>query len=59
MIITGFADTTVLAELDGVAVLRKPFNRAELCGAVRSIIAGSARQPGTFQPPAEPALKHR
>ncbi len=59
MIITGFSETTVLSELSGVAVLRKPFNRAELCGAVRSLIAGSARQPGTFQPPAEPATRRR
>ncbi len=52
MIITGFSDPTVLAELSGVAILRKPFNRAELCSAVQSLIA--APELTSQGPPAEP-----
>ncbi|WP_419728771.1 PAS domain S-box protein [Lichenicola sp.] len=40
MIITGFSDPGLLSELDGIVVLRKPFNRAELTMAVLALIPG-------------------
>ncbi len=42
MVITGFSDTTILSELNNVAVLRKPFNRAELCRAVQHLIVAAS-----------------
>jgi YesN/AraC family two-component response regulator len=39
MIITGFSDPEMLSHLDGIVVLRKPFNRAELTETVRKLIA--------------------
>ena len=42
MIITGFSDPGLLSELDGIVVLRKPFNRAELTHAVLALIPGQA-----------------
>jgi PAS domain S-box-containing protein len=38
MIITGFSQRDVLSDLEGITVLRKPFNRAELIGAVLALI---------------------
>jgi PAS domain S-box-containing protein len=39
MIITGFSDPEMLSNLDGIVVLRKPFNRAELTETVQKLIA--------------------
>ena len=39
MIITGFSDPEMLSHLDGIVVLRKPFNRAELTETVQKLIA--------------------
>jgi PAS domain S-box-containing protein len=43
LIMTGFSQRDVLPDLDGIIVLRKPFNRAELLAAVHSLI--KCRQP--------------
>jgi PAS domain S-box-containing protein len=49
MIITGFSDPEALSQLGEVAMLRKPFNRAELICAVQKLIAAKPSPRGLEQ----------